>query len=80
MSDTTLYVSYEVTAFDKRGNEIQRDVIKDTGALTVEDIQRNALMNGFDELRIVPLFVETRDEDGNVEMKIEADDKNQATL
>ena len=78
MSDKRLYITVQVIARDTEGNVKQKETIHDAGSFTVRDIQQNALMNGFDELEVIPLEVEMRDGD-ETEMKIEAED-NQATI
>jgi len=55
-----LYANFKVTAFDRNGEVVQETVIEDTGNFTMEDISKNAMVHGVDELKVEVLSFETR--------------------
>lgn len=66
MNDVKLYGDYRVRVFDKDGELVQSDIVEDTGSVTIEDVFENAVIHGVDEIEIVPIKVEARDEEETI--------------
>ena len=69
-----MYVDFHVLAYNTNGDVIQRDIVEDTGAVDIEDIFNNAVLNSLDRIRIEPIEVRMKNEDGEITGTIERTD------